>query len=474
MVIFALSLGIAYMCGFLLVAYFWGCKEIVRCHTAIKLCLAFGIGLGLSSFLSFLLLLLIGHADRTIIITADICLLIFSFYFFVLKYNKNKIPSLCDSFRIKHDDFFSHAINKIIVCIFIIIFYPAALIFSENVFLRPHGEWDAWAIWNVHARFIFLGGPNWTNVFSPQLLGTHADYPWLLPSLIARSWTYMGNDSILVPITIAALFTFFTVLLLFASLSLLKGIREGIIAAIVLLGTPLFFFYGASQMADIPLSFYFLMTLVLLSFFLKNIKNYHVLLLTGISMGMALFTKNESILFFLLVTLIYFLFSVRMRDKLYSLSNYRYFLFPVVPILSVLLYTKFHYGLTNDLFNENSNQLLFSRLLDFDRYSLVAEAFLLRFLHFGGFQTDIPLAFFMYILVVGFAWEKKNISGIIFIFTLLICMLVGYFMIYIATPHDLNWHLQSSLERLFMQLWPSLIFLIFLLLPSQSEKTSST
>jgi 4-amino-4-deoxy-L-arabinose transferase-like glycosyltransferase len=472
MVIFAVSLVIAYLCGFLLVAYIWGCKDIVQCHTVIKLCLALGIGLGLSSFLSFLLLLLIGHIDRIILITADICLLIASLYFFVLKYNKNKILSLCESFPIKYDDFFSHTLNKIIVCAFIIIFYTAALLFSENVFLRPHGEWDAWAIWNVHARFIFLGGPHWTNVFSPQLLGTHADYPWLLPSLIARFWTYMGNDTVLVPITISTIFTFFTVFLLYASLSLLKGIREGIIAATVLLGTPLFFFYGASQMADIPLSFYFLMTLVLLTFFLKNIKNYQVLLLTGLSMGMALFTKNEGLLFFMLVTLIYFLFSVYIRNKQYSLSNYRYFLFPVVSILSVLIYSKFHFGLTSDLFNENSNQLLFSRLLDFDRYSLVTEAFLFRFIHFGGFQTDIPLAFFMYILVTGSAWEKKNISGIIFIFTLLICMLLGYFMIYIATPHDLSWHLQSSLERLFIQLWPSFIFLIFLTVPSQSEKTS--
>jgi hypothetical protein len=26
----------------------------------------------------------------------------------------------------------------------------------------PHGQWDAWAIWNQKARFMFRGGPGWT------------------------------------------------------------------------------------------------------------------------------------------------------------------------------------------------------------------------------------------------------------------------------------------------------------------------
>ncbi len=26
------------------------------------------------------------------------------------------------------------------------------------ILASPHGEWDAWAIWNQHARFLFRGG----------------------------------------------------------------------------------------------------------------------------------------------------------------------------------------------------------------------------------------------------------------------------------------------------------------------------
>jgi hypothetical protein len=47
--------------------------------------------------------------------------------------------------------------------------------------------------------------------------------------------------------------------------------------------------------------------------------------------------------------------------------------------------------------------------------------------------------------------------------TVLIVMLAGYFGIYLITPHDLRWHLLTSLNRLFIQLWPSAIFLCFMI-----------
>ena len=27
--------------------------------------------------------------------------------------------------------------------------------------IQPHGEWDAWAIWNLHARFLYRGAGDW-------------------------------------------------------------------------------------------------------------------------------------------------------------------------------------------------------------------------------------------------------------------------------------------------------------------------
>jgi hypothetical protein len=40
--------------------------------------------------------------------------------------------------------------------------------------------------------------------------------------------------------------------------------------------------------------------------------------------------------------------------------------------------------------------------------------------------------------------------------------LTGYFFVYVVTPLDLYWHLVTSLNRLFLQLWPGAIFVAFL------------
>ena len=49
----------------------------------------------------------------------------------------------------------------------------------------------------------------------------------------------------------------------------------------------------------------------------------------------------------------------------------------------------------------------------------------------------------------------------------LILTLAGYFFIYLITPRDIYWHLRFSLNRLFLQLWPSAIFLFFMALGSK-------
>ena len=41
-------------------------------------------------------------------------------------------------------------------------------------------------------------------------------------------------------------------------------------------------------------------------------------------------------------------------------------------------------------------------------------------------------------------------------------MLAGYYWVYILTPVNLTWHLQTSLNRLLAQLWPSAVFAYFL------------
>jgi len=59
--------------------------------------------------------------------------------------------------------------------------------------------------------------------------------------------------------------------------------------------------------------------------------------------------------------------------------------------------------------------------------------------------------------------------------------LAGYFAVYVLTPLDLHYHLTTSLNRLFLQLWPGAIFLVFMAaapgqasLPESAAETSKS
>src|SRR5688572_29095539 len=76
---------------------------------------------------------------------------------------------------------------------------------------QPHGEWDAWAIWNLHARFLFRGGEHWRDMFTGELFWSHTDYPFLLPAVLAGGWTLAGEETTTVPMFFTFLFTIATI-----------------------------------------------------------------------------------------------------------------------------------------------------------------------------------------------------------------------------------------------------------------------
>ena len=68
----------------------------------------------------------------------------------------------------------------------------------------------------------------------------------------------------MVPAVIGLVFTFSTAGLLFSALDILVGRTSALLGAIALVATPFFIDLGTWQYADVPLSFFFLATLVLL------------------------------------------------------------------------------------------------------------------------------------------------------------------------------------------------------------------
>jgi hypothetical protein len=151
----------------------------------------------------------------------------------------------------------------------------ALLAMGAFVFISDYsrqGGWDAIAIWNAKARFITRSdAAPLDRIVDPKL--AHADYPLLLPAIVARAWQYGGVDSTTISEGIAGLFTFSTFIIAFYAVKLLGGRASAYLMGCVLLSTPFFLVHGASQYADIVLACYITATAAMFTLWDSGIRS---------------------------------------------------------------------------------------------------------------------------------------------------------------------------------------------------------
>jgi hypothetical protein len=329
----------------------------------------------------------------------------------------------------------------------------------------PRGGWDAWAIWNLRARFLYrAGGLAWRDGFTEALAWSHPDYPLLLPAFIARGWKLLGRESSSIPIALGCLFTFGCAGLTTAALGILRGARQGILAGLALAATPFLYVQGAMQCADVPLAFFILATLACLAV-ADRFHSYGFAAIAGMAAGLGGWTKNEGLLWFGAILLARAI--VTYRRLMLS------FLAGALPVLAPILFFKARIATASDIFGPAGRAGMMERALDRARYHLIArEAFrhVLSFgpLLFGGFAI---LA--VYVAVAGLRRDKRDRdilrTGVLALsFTTL-----GYGAIYLLRPLDLGWLLDTSADRLLLQLWPGMVFVAFLACRAPQQSRSS-
>jgi hypothetical protein len=322
----------------------------------------------------------------------------------------------------------------------------------------PHGDWDAWAMWNLKARFLFLGGDQWRNLFSVNSR-LHLDYPLLLPGFIARCWSYVGDDPVVVPAVVATVFTFSTVGLMYSALSVLRGKSQGFLAGIMLLCNPTFLREGAKQYADVPLGYYILLTTILV--ILQGRENKKSFLtLAGLSAGLAAWTKNEGVLFLAAFAVAHFATTIYTQGIRNYLSQFMKLSYGLFPVLAVLLFFKWWYAPPSDVVLAEGIGPALEKVFQASRHIVIIRYILVEFILFGG------LLLVFYWGLSGLRMEKSEIVSIIFSLIILSIMMAGYYVIYLTTAHPLDWHLGTSVRRVLLQLWPSFIFTFFLAVPS--------
>ncbi len=472
MILFITSLLISLAIGILLTSLF--CPSLKGGAALVfRLFAGGGIGIGITSCLYFICLLT-GLTRYSPVFDFGVCLLlgILCFIFF------RRRSAVCAPQPLPETGKRSR-LTILLAGIFSVELITSVVSYILAFLKEPHGKWDAWLIWNMHARFLFRGGDQWRDAFASGLDWSHWDYPLLLPLSIARGWQYLGGESVSVPAVMAFVFTFMTVGLLLSALSLLRDRTQGFLAAMILLGTPFFIVMGAAQFADVPLAFFILATVVLLSLHWRSSENQTgTLILAGLAAGLCAWTKNEGLLFFLIVAATLFCTTVYTAKWKSALKNTAAFMAGALPVLLMVAYFKTQLSPVNDLMAGLNPAAITARLTDLGRYAEIAKAFFITGISFTQGLIDIRvgmhlnpgavsvLLLMVYLFLAGVRIDRTRRVGIIQSAAVLGLMLTGYFFVYVLTPLDLGYHIVTSLNRLFLQLWPCIIFLFFMMADS--------
>jgi hypothetical protein len=135
----------------------------------------------------------------------------------------------------------------------------------------------------------------------------------------------------------------------------------------------------------------------------------------------------------------------------------------IVP-LAVTLYFKLILAPPSDvLSNGPSNSV--AQALDVSRHAQILRSFWGQLLHFGGWSIiGLPVGGFIVLLVyLVLAREPKVEAGhpiALATLVLLAVQMLGYYAVYLITPYNLTWHLTTSVERVFLQVFPLAAFAI--------------
>jgi hypothetical protein len=327
----------------------------------------------------------------------------------------------------------------------------------------PHGDWDAWAIWNQHARFLFRSGGSDTWRRFLEIGWSQPDYPLLLPAAVARVWGYAGHDSTLGPALVAMAFGIASVTLVVTALD---G-RRAWIAGTLMLGATTFLAQVPSLCADVPLACYIVATLAVACGDGRQLGQSSAritALMAGATSAMAAWTKNEGIVFTLLMLIVTIAVAVRrsvVASKLRPGKPWRPLVWGIAggaPVFLAIVWFKLALAPPSVLAEGLSLDVFATRALDLNRHATVAA---LMAQHAVRWSAPFAVAVFPIVSVAAIWMAVRGGPAVRMMAAVAGLMLGSYYLAYVITPFDIAWHVSTSIDRLLVQLWPLLVLTAF-------------
>jgi hypothetical protein len=401
--------------------------------------LAVALGFGASSALYFLLSWA-GVADVPVVAAGEIALVAAGVALMMRRPEAAPTPPR----RLTYFEFMLLAGLVVLMCL-------AGAVAARTYTGAPHGRWDAWAIWNLRARY-FAGEGTWRNAVSPLLAETHPDYPLATSSLIARTWLYGGREfDPAVPLGIAALYALATLLTVVGAVGTIRGPTLGLLAGCVLLGVGSWVAEIGSQYADVPLSLYFAGALSLVAVAIAT-ENKRAASLAGIFAGLGAFVKNEGIAFVAVLLIALALTSQGRR-------HWQAFAMGLTPALAVVLIFKFFVAPSDPVLSQGVGSML-SKAADVSRWGAIAVGFAGRIWTLSDWYAHPVLLAGAVLFFFRPSRETRMQATTLWIASAL--MVGAYAAAYLITPADLKWQIDTSTDRLLVQILPAAMVSVFI------------
>lgn len=325
--------------------------------------------------------------------------------------------------------------------IFYIILLIGVFLVTNRVYYleETYGAWDAWWFWNYHAKYL-ADIANWKTSYLTQQV-PHADYPLFLPSLVAFWWHLLHSFTPLVPYLIGFVFTLFIPVVIFLDLQT-RNIFIAAISMFLLATDDEFLKNGVDQIADIPLAFFFLASLISIRHYRNSFNNIY-LVFAGFMIGACTWTKNEGIL-------LAFMFFIFNADTLLKQKGKQFVQGLAIPLTTLVIF-KLFYAPPNDIIAGQSGKTL-SNLTDPYHYTQIWFYFKL-FVNKYFQSSKWALIIYAVVCLLQRRFPDRDML-------MLLCILVCYLAVYLFSPHNIDWHLQTSLNRIMLHLMPALLYVV--------------
>ncbi len=302
-----------------------------------------------------------------------------------------------------------------------------------------YGGWDAWTIWNLHARTL-TDAEHWRKMFQNVANG-HPDYPLALPATLAFFMRLFSSaDGYMIPFVFSMFVAISIPVLVYGEIER-KSLPVAVVILAVFVVESYYIINSTTQYADALLSFFLLCAVVCVQYARDNTK---FLMAAAVFAGLCVWTKNEG-------AIVAGIFMALYAPVFFSRAALRY-TFPAIafPLLVVFVF-KLVCPVQNDLVREAGSSTM-GLLLQGERWTTVFNFFADVFNQRFAYSRWIVAAYLVLCVV------KKRLPSQRFL--LVVFCAFAYFLVYIVTPKDLAWHLSTSAERLLFQLFPLLLYAV--------------